>query len=194
MQALHRSSQQQQQQQQVQAVTILAPPPPPPPFAAAGAAAPGAARPAPGPPAEKLAPEELQEWAACVAQLEEFGLAAADAERIVARAFGWATQAYWRREKVEEPPSAARAAAAVGLLRGLGISDAELPRVIKSFPEVIGCSVEALQGNVAKLQKDWKLEGQVLAKAVVRQPAVLGYTVDCMGDCIGECNRCWARF
>jgi hypothetical protein len=65
---------------------------------------------------------------------------------------------------------------------------------LKAFPELIGCSVDALQGNVAKLQKDWKLEGQVLAKAVVRQPAVLGYTIDCMGDCAGECNRCWARF
>ena len=69
------------------------------------------------------------------------------------------------------------------------------PRQIKkAFPEVLGLSLDALTANVAKLQRDWKLEGQVLARAVARQPAVLGYTIDCMGDCAGECNRCWARF
>lgn len=59
---------------------------------------------------------------------------------------------------------------------------------------MLGLSLDALTANVAKLQRDWKLEGQVLARAVARQPAVLGYTIDCMGDCAGECNRCWARF
>lgn len=23
---------------------------------------------------------------------------------------------------------------------------------------------------------------------------VLGYNVDCEGNCMGECNRCWVRF
>jgi hypothetical protein len=64
----------------------------------------------------------------------------------------------------------------------------------QAFPEVIGCRTDALRGNVGKLTKDWKLEGPVLAAAVVRNPSVLGYTLDCMGDCAGECNRCWARF
>jgi hypothetical protein len=59
-------------------VTILAPPPP--------QAAPV------GPPTERLSPEQQQEWAACVQQLLAIGLADADAERIVARAFGWGTQ------------------------------------------------------------------------------------------------------
>jgi hypothetical protein len=37
-------------------------------------------------------------------------------------------------------------------------------------------------------------QGDVLLKAVLRNPPLLGYNVDCMGDCVGECNRCWARF
>jgi hypothetical protein len=104
-------------------------------------------------------------------------------------------QAYWRREKVEEPPDAARTAEALRVLReDAGLSDAELPRAVKAFPEVVGCAPAALRANLDKLRADWKLEGQVLAKAVARQPAVLGYTIDCLGDCAGECNRCWARF
>jgi hypothetical protein len=53
-----------------------------------------------------------------------------------------------------------------------------LPTATQSFPEVIGCSPDALRGNVHKLTADWKLQGPVLAAAVVRQPAVLGYTID----------------
>lgn len=127
-------------------------------------------------------------------QLKDVGFEDADADKIVARAFGWGSQAYWRREKVDETPDPERAAAALQLLRDIGVGDDDVAKVVKAFPEVLGCSPEALKGNVAKLEKDWKLQGQVLAKAVVRQPAVLGYTVDCMGDCVGECIRCWARF
>lgn len=64
----------------------------------------------------------------------------------------------------------------------------------QAFPELLGCTQDALRANVAKLRSDWKLDGRVLAGAVARQPAVLGYTLDCGGDCAGECNRCWARF
>jgi hypothetical protein len=52
-------------------------------------------------------------------------------------------QAYWRREKVEEAPDSARAAAALGLLREVGLSDAELPRVVK-----VGVTYSSLIGDV----------------------------------------------
>lgn len=34
------------------------------------------------------------------------------------------------------------------------------------------------------------------ATAATSHPSVqvLGYDVDCEGSCIGDCNRCWARF
>jgi hypothetical protein len=97
----------------------------------------------------------------------------------------------------EQPADAAQIEAALQFLQqlGSGMSDDQVFKVVKAFPEVLGCDVQQqLQGNVDKLQKDWKLEGNVLVKAVLRQPAVLGYNLDCMGDCAGECNRCWARF
>lgn len=31
------------------------------------------------------------------------------------------------------------------------------------------------------------------ANYVMRVPQVLGNNLDCVGDCAGECNRCWAR-
>jgi hypothetical protein len=51
-----------------------------------------------------------------------------------------------------------------------------------------------LQNCMKKLEKDWRMSGDVALKAVLRRPEILGYTIDCVGDCAGECARCWARF
>lgn len=45
-----------------------------------------------------------------------------------------------------------------------------------------------------ELEKTWKMKGPVLTKTLMRRPDVLGYNIDCLGDCAGECNRCWVRF
>lgn len=99
-------------------------------------------------------------------------------------------------EQVEEAPSEQQVQQALDFLTSqLNLQAAEVKKVVKAFPEVVACDVaNQLQANMSKLEKDWKLTGQVAAKAVVRSPAVLGYNVDCEGTCIGECNRCWARF
>lgn len=34
----------------------------------------------------------------------------------------------------------------------------------------------------------------VIKGVLLRRPEVLGYNIDCLGDCAGECNRCWVRF
>jgi hypothetical protein len=41
------------------------------------------------------------------------------------------------------------------------------------------------------------MSGNVAAKKRFWWPSiaqVLAYSVDCEGNCIGECNRCWVRF
>ena len=68
-------------------------------------------------------------------------------------------------------------------------------QAVKSFPEVMALPVEEqLQHNVEKLKKDWKMTDKVIPNVIKRQPAVLGYNVDCEGNCQGDCNRCWVRF
>ncbi len=70
-----------------------------------------------------------------------------------------------------------------------------LAQAVKTFPEVLGLPVEEqLQNNVEKLKKDWKMTDKVIPNVLKRQPALLGFNVDCEGNCQGDCNRCWVRF
>jgi len=82
---------------------------------------------------------------------------------------------------------------------------------------------ERLQENVRKLERDWKIKGPAATNVIKRQPQardtccmcdvcacqhrvsdtkysivtcgvqVLGYVIDCQGNCEGQCNRCWVR-
>ena len=51
-----------------------------------------------------------------------------------------------------------------------------------------------LRPNAAHLAKSFHMPPDAVAATVARKPQVLGNKVDCAGDCVGECNRCWARF
>ena len=125
--------------------------------------------------------------------------AAADAA--VAKAFGWGrlSQRFWRGDRVEEQPSLARAQGSLEFLRAepLNMSDSEIAQVLKKFPEALNLDVgERMAANMAYLQKEYPAfkKGVMLKNAVLEQPAILGFSVDCGGDCMSECNRCWARF
>ncbi len=68
-------------------------------------------------------------------------------------------------------------------------------QLVNTFPEVLGCGVDTIvRPNVEVLQKQWKIKGNTLVKTLLRRPDVLGYNLDCEGSCVGECERCWARF
>ncbi|KAG2448931.1 hypothetical protein HYH02_006279 [Chlamydomonas schloesseri] len=145
----------------------------------------------------ELTEAESRQWQESVAALDSvLGFGADECSRLLARAFGWTTQAFWRREKVQELPSPDQVCEALAFLAAdLGMSTEEQVKTVQAFPEVLACDTETrLRVNVGQLQKQWRLQGATLTKAVLRQPQVLGYSVDCSGDCIGECNRCWARF
>jgi hypothetical protein len=127
------------------------------------------------------------------------------ARRHVARAFGWASQAYWRHAVVCAAPEKKRVLAALAFLcepeqegnesGPLGLSAAEAAEVLKSFPELLFLDAQTRLGaNAAQLRRQWRLEGGVLRGAVGRNPRALGYDVDCQGSCVGDCHRCWARF
>nr|XP_020188989.1 uncharacterized protein LOC109774654 [Aegilops tauschii subsp. strangulata] len=57
------------------------------------------------------------------------------------------------------------------------------------------CDLESeVKLNVGKLDSDWGINGKTLRSVLLRNPKVLGYNVDCRGDCAAQCTRCWVRF
>ena len=147
-----------------------------------------------GPPAELEGDGPRAAWADAAALLTGAGLTEEEAHRCVGRAFGWATQAYWRSDKVRETPDAGHVAAVLGYLASLGVSDDGLRRAVKQFPELLACDIAGrLAPNVARMQAEGLTEG-VLAAAIARRPAVLGFKVDCAGNCAGQCSVCWSTF
>jgi len=115
-------------------------------------------------------------------------------QKLLKRAFGWGSQVYWRGHKVDEVPVMGQVATVLEHLQNLGIVGPNLLKVLKLFPEVIALSMDTQNAAVAKLQGEFKLQGDVLMRAIVRKPQILGYEVDCEGSCVGDCNRCWVRF
>ncbi|GAB4822581.1 hypothetical protein N2152v2_009627 [Parachlorella kessleri] len=142
-----------------------------------------------------VAATDLEGWQRSRAALEQrLGLAPDMADSVLSDAFGWGSQVYWRQQKVQQPPSEEQVRQVLDFLGGLGIAEAELPKMVQAFPQVLGCEVSLLQGNVDTLQKRWFLRGRGLVSMLERKPQVLGTAVDCEGSCMAECNRCWARF
>eukprot|EP00873_Tetraselmis_striata_P011066 jgi/Tetstr1/431330/TSEL_021021.t1 len=60
--------------------------------------------------------------------------------------------------------------------------------------EVVPTTEQMEEANVTELEKTWKIKGPTLSATLKRRPEILGYNVDCLGNCLGECNRCWVRF
>ncbi|PQQ12348.1 uncharacterized protein Pyn_11889 [Prunus yedoensis var. nudiflora] len=44
------------------------------------------------------------------------------------------------------------------------------------------------------LEKEWGIKGKSLRNLLLRNPRVLGFNVDCKGDFMAQCTRCWVRF
>ncbi|MEW5317122.1 MAG: hypothetical protein WDW38_008449 [Sanguina aurantia] len=134
-------------------------------------------------------------WLECVEELKLAGLGQDAAERAVSKAYGWTYSAYWRGEQAEVIPALESMQESLLVLQGLGLTEAELAALLKTFPEALACHPEdQLQKNLTRLREEYKLNGKVLVKALARQPRILGYTFSCEGDCAGECHKCWARF
>lgn len=144
---------------------------------------------------EQMDSSDREAWAACSTILEDLGMSDEDAGAALKRGFGWASQAYWRQEKVNEYPSGEVIASALEFMESIGLeSNDEKVEVIKKFPEVLSVDISLMKENVTKLEKSFFMKGKQLAAAVKRKPRVLGATVDCLGDCAGECTRCFAQF
>lgn len=144
-----------------------------------------------------LSDAQVEEWGRVRERVE--GILSLDevaADKIVARAFGWGSQKFWRFRKQKQPPSLSVVNQSLDFLtNSVGIDVTGLPKIIKNFPEVLALEVDRMQSNVDYIIKTYpNLKGQLLTRAVADNPAVLGYDFDCEGDCQSECARCWAQF
>lgn len=139
--------------------------------------------------------EDAEKWAACREALSVFNFSIEEQDKILGKAFGQIRSPYWGEERKVEVPGYQTVNEILDYLRSLGLSDDDLSKLIKKFPEVLGCSLEnELKNNVQVLEKQWGIIGKPLRNLLLRNPKVLGYNVDCKGDCMAQCTRCWARF
>ena len=135
-----------------------------------------------------------ENWTPCRERLASLGLSDDDADDALKAAFGWSKQSYWRKTVVKETPTIDMVEERLGVLAGLGMTDAEVGAVVNKFPEVLGCSASLLERNVEHVQRTFFVKNKALVNTIKRKPEVLGNIVDCEGNCVGDCNRCWVRF
>ncbi|TKV90292.1 hypothetical protein SEVIR_9G018900v4 [Setaria viridis] len=131
----------------------------------------------------------------CKQVLTSLNFSNEDAEKMLKKAFGWIHSPYWSEERKKEVPSAEVVTGVLDYIRSLGLSDEDLHKLLKKFPEVLGCDLDReVKLNVSKLDSDWGINGKTLRSLLLRNPKVLGYNIDCRGDCMAQCTRCWVRF
>lgn len=142
-----------------------------------------------------LSDGERKKWEACREPLSVFDFGVEEEDKILGKAFGHIHSPYWSEERKREIPECETVNEILDYLRNLSLTDDDIRKLLKKFPEVLGCSMEhELKNNVQILEKDWGIEGKTLRNLLLRNPKVLGYNVDCKGDCMAQCTRCWVRF
>ncbi|XP_039137817.1 uncharacterized protein LOC120275343 [Dioscorea cayenensis subsp. rotundata] len=142
-----------------------------------------------------LEDEEKKTWEDCIEIISTFSFTTEEADRILKKAFGFVHSPYWGEERSQELPKVQSLNAVLDYLKTLGLSDDDLHKIIKKFPEVLGCDFDKeVKNNVSMLESEWGIKGKPLRNLLLRNPKVLGYNVDCKGDCMAKCTRCWVRF
>ncbi|POO00189.1 Mitochodrial transcription termination factor [Trema orientale] len=142
-----------------------------------------------------LTEEDEKSWEACREVLSTYKFSSEEANKLLGKAFGLVHSPYWGEERKRIVPKLETVNEILDYLRSLNLSDDDLSKVLKKFPEVLGCNLEAeLKANVQILEKEWEIKGKSLRNLLLRNPRVLGYNIDCKGDCMAQCTRCWARF
>ncbi|CAH2070709.1 unnamed protein product [Thlaspi arvense] len=139
--------------------------------------------------------EDPKTWEKCKEALSCFDFSVEEKDKILGKAFGHLHSPYWTEKREKENPKVENVNQILEFLRGLGLSEEDLHKVMKKFPEVLGCSLEEeMKPNIVILENQWGITGKSLKNLLLRNPKVLGYNVDCKGDCIAQCTRCWVRF
>ncbi|KAL6976937.1 hypothetical protein U1Q18_025724 [Sarracenia purpurea var. burkii] len=130
-----------------------------------------------------LSDENKKKWELCKQALSAFKFSVEKEDKIMGKAFGQIHSPYWGEERE-----------ILDYQRSLSLLDDDLAKLLKKFP-VLGCSLKHdLRTNVQVLKKEWGIKGKSLRNLLLCNPKVLGYNVDCKGDCMAQCTQCWVRF
>lgn len=139
--------------------------------------------------------EDRSMWEACRQALSAFNFDDEEKDKILGKAFGLVHSPYWGEDREKEVPKFEAVNGTLDYLRSLNLSDDDLSKLLKKFPEVLGCNLEEeLKANIKILKEQWSIEGKSLRNLLLRNPKVLGFNIDCKGDCKAQCTRCWVRF
>lgn len=142
-----------------------------------------------------LLEDNEQAWEQCKHLLSTLSFTTDEADVMLKKAFGWVHSPYWGEERKKEAPKDDILNGILDYLKSLSLSDDDLHKLLKKFPEVLGCDLdEEVKNNVSALEREWGIKGKALRNLLLRNPKVLGYNVDCKGDCMAQCTRCWVRF
>ncbi|KAA8499340.1 hypothetical protein FVE85_6925 [Porphyridium purpureum] len=129
----------------------------------------------------------------------DLGLSEDDARKALRRGFGWTSQVYWKKRRVQDIPEPDMIKENVAYVQTeLQLDASKMARVVSAYPEFLGLDLEKrIKPNLDKIRTEFKLTGMRLKNSVLENPDCLGYDFDCaaMGEsCLGECARCWVRF
>ncbi|XP_062027553.1 uncharacterized protein LOC133743587 [Rosa rugosa] len=142
-----------------------------------------------------LTDDDRKTLEACRDTLSALSISNEEGDKILGKAFGLIHSPYWGEERKNKVPKFEIVCEKMDYLRSLNLSNDDLGKLLKKFPEVLGCNLEhELKTNVQVLEKEWGIKGKSLRNLLLRNPRVLGYNVDCKGDCMAQCTRCWVRF
>lgn len=142
-----------------------------------------------------LIEDEEKKWEECKKLLSAFNFTDEEIDRMLKKAFGWTHSPYWGEDREKQVPDSVSVNEMLDYLKNLSISNEDLHKLLKKFPEVLGCDLDGeVKTNIGILEKDWGIKGKTLRNLLLRNPKVLGYKVDCKGDCMALCTRCWVRF
>lgn len=142
-----------------------------------------------------LTDDDRKTLEACRDALSAFSISNEEGDKILGKAFGLIHSPYWGEERKNKVPKFEIVSQKLDYLTSLSLSNDDLCKLLKKFPEVLGCNLEhELKTNVQVLENEWGIKGKSLRNLLLRNPRVLGYNVDCKGDCMAQCTRCWVRF
>ncbi|XP_047978537.1 uncharacterized protein LOC125220405 [Salvia hispanica] len=109
-----------------------------------------------------LSDEDKKTWESCRQALSAYGFGTEEEDKILGKAFGHIHSPYWGEERKKEVPKFEVVNEILSYLKDLGLTDDDLGKVLKKFPEVLGCNLEnELKENVQILDNQWGIKALV---------------------------------